>query len=265
MGIQNTTLLLNRPAWVNNDLGAPSGEGVHIGVIDSGWDHVLSIPQISRGVGFVDPHDELALFQSDDDRDRNGHGTACADLIHRIAPGAHLHPIRVFGRRLETSIPLLQAAILYAIEHQFRLVNISLGTFRSETLHPIYVTCEKARRAGLILVAATHNSNAWSYPAIFENVISVGLGDFDSPFDYAYRPGDAVECLAKGRNQRVRFLDGRIESVSGTSFAAPNITGIIALFLERYPEASLEDVRDLLSQYAKPSNEIRILSRVRPF
>jgi len=257
MEVRNPTLLLERPAWISNDLGAPTGAGIDIGVIDSGWDHILPIPQICKGVGFVDPQDELALLQSDDDQDRNGHGTACTELIHRIAPEARLHPIRVFGRRLETSVSMLQAAILYAIEHRYRLVNLSLGTVRAETLHALYTTCEQARRAGLVLVAATHNSRVWSYPAVFENVISVGSGSFDSAFDYAYRPGEAVECLARGNNQLVRWLEGRTVLMSGTSFAAPNITGIIALFLERYPAAALEEVRDLLARYAAPSNAER--------
>ena len=90
-----------RPAWVIDALGAPTGKGVRIGVIDSGWDRHVLIPQIEQGVGFVDPLDELSVLKSEDDHDRIGHGTACTDLILRIAPEARIVPIRIFGHRLE--------------------------------------------------------------------------------------------------------------------------------------------------------------------
>jgi subtilisin family serine protease len=49
-------------------------------------------------------------------------------------------------------------------------------------------------------------------------------------------------------NQRLRWLGGREEVMSGTSFAAPHITGIVALILERYPRAALEEVREVLGR-----------------
>ncbi len=248
---QEVGLIGERPAWVRDALGNPTGRGVRIGVIDSGWDRTVPAPSVKQGVGFVDLQDDLTLGHSDDDHDRIGHGTACTDLILRIAPEATVHPIRVFGGRLETDATIIKAAILWALERRCQVVNISLGTLRADALYMLYATCELARREGLLLVAANHNSNAWSYPAIFENVISVGSGRFDSPFDYCYRPDEAVECLAKGKQQLVRSLGGKKEITSGTSFAAPNITGIIALFLERYPGASLEEVRHLLATYAQ--------------
>ena len=250
----NHSLILSPPSWVRDDLGAPTGYGVRIGVIDSGWDRTQRVKQVFDGVGLVDPEEDLALQHTDDYHDRIGHGTACTDLILRIAPDATIYPIRVFGERLETSVPTLRAALQWAVEQELHVVNISLGTLREDALHPLYAACEAARRHGLIIVAATRTGNTWSYPALFDNVISVGMADFDSPFAYHYRPDHSIECLAKGRQQRVRFLGGVETVVSGTSFAAPNITGLVALFLESYPKARLYDVRRLLAQYAIPTD-----------
>ena len=250
-GVMPPSLEAERPAWVRDALGNPTGRGVRIGVIDSGWDRTQPAPAVAPGIGLVDPGDDLALCLSDDDHDRNGHGTACTDLILRSAPDAIIQPIRVFGERLETDPIILKAAIQWAIEQRCHLVNISLGTLRADALYMLYAVCEEARRAGVLLVAATHNSHAWSYPAIFENVISVGAAPLASPFDYLYRPDEAVECLARGRNQLIRGLGGKMDVKSGTSFAAPNITGLIALFLERHPGAPLTDVRHLLAQYSR--------------
>ena len=239
------------PAWVAEELGRPTGKGILVGVIDSGWDRACDDPRVLPGVGLVDPGDDLAMVRSDDDHDRVGHGTACIHQILRIAPDARVVPIRVFGNGLETSPGTLQAGILYAIERGVNVVNLSLGTTLEGTLHPLYAACEKARRQGIIVVAAGHNSSDWSYPAIFENVIGVSAGRFGSAYDYRYHLGDeALECQAWGVEQPVIWLGGSEQVKHGTSFAAPNITGIVSLLLERHPGATLEQVRKLLARHA---------------
>jgi len=238
------------PAWVAEGLGRPTGKGLLVGVIDSGWDRACDDPRVLPGVGLVDPADDLAMLRSDDDHDRVGHGTACIHQILRIAPDARVVPIRVFGKDLETSPGTLQAGILYAIERGVNVVNLSLGTTLEGTLHPLYAACEKARRQGIIIVAAGHNSRDWSYPAIFENVIGVSAARFGSAYDFRYHADEAMECQAWGIEQPVVWLNGEQQVKHGTSFAAPNITGIVCLLLERHPGATLEQVRDLLAEHA---------------
>lgn len=241
---------LRRPRWLRG-LGSPTGEGVRIGVVDSGWDRTIDDDKVRPGISFVDPDDELACKKNDDDHDTNGHGTGCIDVIRRIAPAAEIVPIRVFGREIETSPGTLQSAIHWASEQGLQLINVSLGTLREDVLKPLYVTCEKARRGGSILVAAAHNHSTWSYPAVFENVLSVGrlTAVPPSPYDYAYRPGEATECLAMGTHH-VQWIGGQTAFRAGTSFAAPVMTGIVALLLERHPDADLDAMREILAQYA---------------
>lgn len=239
-----------RPAWVEKELGSPTGRNLRVGVIDSGWDRSIADARVLPGVGLVDPADELALGRSDDDHDLHGHGTACADQVLRIAPQAQVVPIRVFGRGLETSPPVLYEALKWAVEQELDVINVSLGTNLQEALLPLYVLCEKARRRGTLIVAAGHNVRDESYPAVFENVIGVDAERFDSPFTYRYRPDEAMECVAWGVQVPVLWLGGQRVPKSGTSFAAPQISGIVTLFRERYPQATLEDVRELLQRYA---------------
>lgn len=241
---------LQPPAWVRDALGGATGKGIRVAVVDSGWDRSLDEPRVLPGVGFVDPADDFAMARNDDDADVLGHGTACADLILNIAPDARVVPVKVFGRVLETSPGTLHAALLWAIEAGVQVINVSLGTRLEGTLHPLYAACEKARRAGIIVVAAGHNANDWSYPAIFENVIGVSAARFDSPFQFRYRPEHAMECEAWGVEQPVLWVGGQRVIKHGTSFAAPNVAGIVALILERHPGATLEDVREMLSQFA---------------
>jgi subtilisin family serine protease len=252
----STDVFSERPSWIDRDFGSPTGAGVRIGVIDSGWDRTLDDPRVISGVSFVDPDDELACLQNDDDHDTNGHGTGCIDIIRRIAPDAEIVPIRVFGQHIETSPGTLQAAIRWAMEQELPLVNVSLGTLRQDAMKPLYVTCERARRRGSILVTAAHNVSEWSFPAVFENVLSVGLlpeeeqARADTRYAYHFRPNDATECLAQGRHQRVQWINDRTVVSSGTSFAAPILTGILALMMESRPDLTLDTVRPLLARYA---------------
>jgi subtilisin len=238
------------PEWVRDALGGATGRGIRVAVVDSGWDRTLDEPRVLPGVGFVDPADDFAMARNDDDADVLGHGTACADLILRIAPDARVIPVKVFGKVLETSPGTLHAALLWAIDAGVQVINVSLGTRLEGTLHPLYAACEKARRAGIIIVAAGHNANDWSYPAIFENVIGVSAGRFDSPYHFRYRPEHAMECEAWGVEQPVLWVGGERVVKYGTSFAAPNVAGIVALILERHPGATLEQVREMLSGFA---------------
>ena len=81
-------------------------------------------------------------------------------------------------------------------------------------------------------------------------MLSVGAAPLKSPYDYHYRPGESVDCRAKSDEQTARFLGGRRGQTWGTSFAAPNVTGLVALFLERHPGSSLHAVRALLARHA---------------
>lgn len=241
------------PEWVIDALGGATGSGIRVAVLDSGWDRAIGDPRVLPGVGFVDPDDDFALANNDDDQDVLGHGTACAGVILEVAPDARILPVKVFGNTLETSPGTLVAALHWAIEAGVQVINVSLGTRLEGTLHALYATCEKARRAGIIVVAAGHNANDWSYPAIFENVIGVSAARFQSPYHFHYRSEHAHECEGWGVDRPVLWIGGGSVVKHGTSFAAPGITGIVCLIKERHPDATLEDVREMLARFALPA------------
>lgn len=248
------------PAWVREALGGATGRGIRVAVIDSGWDRTIDDPRVLPGISFVDPEDDFALGQNDDDHDVLGHGTACVDLVLRVAPDARAVPVRVFGKQLETSPATIHAALLWAIEAGVQVINVSLGTRLEYARDALYVACERARRAGIIVVTAGHNANDWSYPAIFENVIGVSAAKFASPYEFRYRAEHAMECEAWGVGQEVTWIGGERVVKHGTSFAAPNVAGIVALILEAHPGATIEEVREMLSRFALPPAEPPIVA-----
>lgn len=243
---------LARPAWIREDLQDAQGRGVRVAVIDSGRDPAWGHPGILPGIGLVAPGETIEHCVSEDDRDRLGHGTACCDILLSVAPEVEILPLRVFGSAFETSPESLGVAIQLAAEHGCNLINLSLGTLREDVAMPLYAICEDAREQGILVIAAVQFGRGTSFPAAFENVLGVQAGRFANIFDFELRPGRAAEIIAHG-DREVRWLGGQRRRIYGSSFAAPHVTGIVALLRERNPELDLETTRELLAQHARPS------------
>jgi len=213
---------------------------VRVAVIDSGWDRSLSDRRVLPGIGFAPPDDT--------DTDRIGHGTGCIDLILGSAPTVEILPVRVFGDRLETSPDMLARALDWAVTHGACVINVSLGTLVDTSAPLLYRACERARRAGVMIVAAAGVAERAAYPAAFDNVVSVGFDPQVVGDAFVYRLGCAVECIAPNTRRVVRWLGGRLQSVQGTSFGAPIVTAEVARLLIDQPSASLADVRCYLQR-----------------
>jgi subtilase family protein len=232
------------PPW----LAGATGRGVRVAVVDSGWDREMADARVLAGFGIDRSAGRLRVTA--DDHDRIGHGTGAIHQVLAMAPEASVIPIRVFGETLETSPGAIMAALDRAIEQRADVVNLSLGTTQADALRPLYAACERARRAGAIVVASGDNFGEASYPAVFEHVIGVAMDVFPSPYEYRYRPDEALEIQAWGVRQPVTTLGGRIVLSTGTSVATANVTGIVTLLRHLHPGATLERIRELLAAHA---------------
>lgn len=239
-----------REGWLAAAVAEATGAGVVVGVIDSGRDPSRKDPRILPGVGLVDPEQPLVPRENEDDIDRLGHGTACIDILLQLAPEARVVPIRVFGESLETSPEVIVAAIDWAAEGRLPLLNLSLGSQSARAARPIYGACQRALGAGTRIVSAVEQTSRSSFPAVFDNVLGVAAAHFPGRLDFAYRPADAVECLGHG-GWPVTGLGGRQQGVFGASFAAPQITAIVARLLELFPRATLGDLQCLLAELGR--------------
>ena len=215
---------------------------VRVAVIDSGVDPT------HEKIGAV--HEVLLDSESPPAAIGAGHGTACAGIIRQIAPTTTLYDVRIFDESLTADGSALLAAIRWAIEQRMDVVNLSLGTTDVAFRDRLAEVCCRAREAGVILVAAEHNDGRESYPAVLSDVIGVAGGKVRGRYGYYYRPGHAIECVARGDMQRVCWTDPSYLMVSGTSFAAPHVTGMVALIRQAHPGASLEQVREVLQTNA---------------
>ncbi len=231
---------------------ALTGHGVKVGVVDSGIDP--SHPKVGPLAGSVefafDPQGEIVCRAATGDL--SGHGTACAGLIRRKAPTAALYSLRILDTSQRADLRLLTAAIRWAASQDLDLLNLSLGTIQPEGIADLQAACRQAVAAGLILVAAAHEEGLTSYPAAFPEVIGVRGGTFSQLHGYYYRDGESSECVARGETQRLCWLGGREVLMGGNSFAAAQLSGLVALIRQAFPGTNLDTVRRALKANALP-------------
>ena len=226
------------------------GCGVKVAIIDSGIDAShAKVKPVSSGVQFrTSAYDQVV--ESADSSDCVGHGTACAGIIRKKAPDARIYSVRIFDESLRASDQALITALRWSTDKGMDVVNLSLGSVHSSVVDELRKVCMEAAAGGAILVSAAHNEGRESYPAIFPEVIGVEGGQVRGDYGYLFRAGDAIECVARGDEQRLCWLNQSEIMAGGTSFAAPHISGIVALILEAEPGADLNRVREVLQENA---------------
>lgn len=237
--------------------GGSTGKGVRVGIIDSGieYDHPAVDDAVKKGIVVeYDPKSEtyLNIIEADNPFDLFGHGTACAGIIHALAPDAELISIRVIGRDLKGKALQFAGGMRWAIENGMQVVNMSLSTSKQEYYAMFHQITDDAFFNNVILVSAVNNIPAPSYPSLYSSVISVAAHEKQDPFTYYYNPSPPVEFGALGIDVRVAWQDKSYTVSTGNSFAAPHIAGIVALIKAKHPELTPFQIKTVL--YACANN-----------
>ncbi len=216
--------------------------------------------------------------------DDNGHGTHIAGIIGGdgkasngkfmgIAPGCHFIIIKILDKRGNGNTENVVQAIDWLVRHkemyQIRIVNISIGMVlqaESQERARLLKAVEYAWDNNLVVVAAAGNNgpgkNSITVPGISRKVITVGC--FDDTKEKIGRSllkpeysgqGPTDHCIVKpelvvpGTNvTSCANQQGMYTKKSGTSMAAPMVSGSIALLLSKYPHMSPADVKLRLYQ-----------------
>lgn len=233
--------------------GGATGAGIDVAVVDSGIEagHPM-VGDVASAVALTyDPTLENRVRSEEGPHDDLfGHGTACAGIIRRVAPHARLHSIRVLGDRLTGKGIVFAAGLEWAIEHGFRVVNLSLSTGREDYFAMFHELADEAYFKGVVLVCAVNNVPAPSYPSQFSSVFSVAAHERADPFGFDYNPAPPVEFGAPGIDVTVAWKDGATITTTGNSFAAPHITGLVARILSKHPDLTPFQVKTVLHAVA---------------
>ena len=232
--------------------GCLTGRKVKVAIVDSGI--APSHPKVGMVAGglALSTASNGLVVSARNWADCSGHGTACAGIVRKKAPECEIYSIRIFDQSLSTNERTLTAALEWATTQRMDVVNLSLGSTDVTRREDLREVCRQAEKAGVVVVAAEHNEERESYPAVFPEVIGVSGGWVHGMYDYYYRPGAVIECVARGNYQRVCWLNQREIMIAGTSFAGAHISGIVVLIREAFPGATLEKVREVLQANALP-------------
>ncbi|WP_242674384.1 S8 family serine peptidase [Marinobacter halodurans] len=216
---------------------------------------------------------------TDDGTAPSFHGTHVAGTIAAldndvggvgVAPLATLLPIRVLdntgnGSSLELINAINYLASLSAAQRP-DIINLSLGGVAPSTA--LENAINNASDKGILFVAAAGNQGTTDrvYPAAFDRVIAVGAVDAGNKRASYSTFGNWIDLVAPGGDStRDGNNDGQADAVysdwgqqtgsvfepayagvTGTSMAAPHVSGVLALMRERDPSLSLAKFREYL-------------------
>lgn len=193
--------------------------------------------------------------------DRNGHGTHVAGTIAAlnndigvvgVAPEVEIYAIKVLGNGGIGSWSDLILGIEQALlgpdgvldadgdgiivgdpdDDAAEVISMSLGG--SSAPDSVHDAISEAYQLGVVLVAAAGNEGAEypSYPAVYLEVIAVGATDMDDQVpSWSNRH---PEIVAPGVDILSTYPDNTYKELSGTSMAAPHVSGVVALIQAVY-------------------------------
>lgn len=235
------TNFLNQIHW-SKSLSQGPGRPVRVAILDTGlspfqpylWQKVVS------SLNVIEPN--LPAYDIPQGQDTNddgvldgstGHGTMVAGVVDQISPNSSFVIARVADSDGNASGWTLIKGLAFAVTEGAEVANVSLGTLdRIKAMTDVMEWCESNN---LVVVAAIGNNNLRTacFPAGVRNAICVGgllPNNTKAPFSN-WENSCLVSAPATGIVSQ--DWDGHIGIWSGTSFAAPIVTGAVVEGLRR--------------------------------
>jgi subtilisin family serine protease len=251
---------------------------VGIAIIDTGI--CLTHPDlyVVGGISYVS-----GITSANDDNGHGSHvaGSAAARIdgvgVRGVAPNARLFAVKVLDSTGSGSLSAVIAGVNWVTKNAklkvIKVANMSLGFPATSTT--LNNAISKSVNAGVTYVVAAGNSAtdaATFSPANHPSVITVsaiadedggcgadGLATYygsDDSFATFSNYGTVVDIAAPGVSIYSTFKDGGYATMSGTSMAAPHVSGCVALYLATHPTATPATVRAALLALATPQSPV---------
>jgi thermitase len=234
--------------------------GVPLAVVDTGVQaahpDLVGRVQTASGANCVNPNDTCV---SDPGDDNNGHGTHVAGItgaatnnalgVAGVAFSSPIIPVKVLNSGGSGSYGGIANGILWAVQGGAKAINLSLGgTGFSQTLCDAVTTAINSYGAVVVAAAGNSSSATPSYPAACPGAVGVAatnstdgipsFSNFGSPNVFVSAPGASIYST---------YFNSGYATLSGTSMAAPFVTGLAALLLGQVPSRTPADVKRLLA------------------
>jgi hypothetical protein len=242
-----------------------SGGQVPVGVLDTGVD--ADHPDLAGAVA------EAADFTAAGDRvDRVGHGTHVASVIagsgaasggryRGMAPDVRLYSGKVCDSTLCTESAVLAGMQWAARDKGLRVVNLSLGhpdEPGTDLLETAIDTLTATYGTLFVVAAGNQRTRVWS-PASADAALAVGASDEqDTVAGFSGHDGGKPDIVAPGvditaaRSGDSRLPGDAYTTLSGTSTAAPHVTGAAAILAQQHPDWPPARIKAALTGSATP-------------
>ncbi|AEP86287.1 serine protease Isp [Bacillus spizizenii] len=228
------------------------GKNVKIAVLDTGCDtsHPDLKNQIIGGKNFTDDDGG----KEDAISDYNGHGTHVAGTIAAndsnggitgVAPEASLLIVKVLGGENGSGqYEWIINGINYAVEQKVDIISMSLGG--PSDVPELAEAVKNAVKNGVLVVCAAGNegdgderTEELSYPAAYNEVIAVGSVSVARELSEFSNANKEIDLVAPGENILSTLPNKKYGKLTGTSMAAPHVSGALAL-IKSYEEESFQ-------------------------
>lgn len=237
---------------------------VVVAIIDTGID--IDHPEF---LGRISPFSYNAVTETvglEAVRDDHGHGTMVAGII----AADQTNDVGIAGIIQHVALLVIKAneasegrfrdsalieGIYYAVEQGADVINLSLGGTYANPLTE--AALQHAAEQGVVVIGAAGNSGTDTpkYPASFETVLSVSAVDASRALAEFSNFGANIVLSAPGADIVTTVRNNGYGTVSGTSFAAPQVSGVVALMLSYLGPMSAEEVQQRLFLTAMDEGE----------
>jgi thermitase len=241
-------------SWAAN----PGHPRVVLAIVDSGVDagHPDLKAKIVGAYNSADGNAEVKDFV--------GHGTHVAGIaaaltnnqigVAGVAPECSILAVKVApGSSTAPSTEGIARGILYSLEKGAQVINLSLGSRRESMAITDAVKQALARNVVVVVAMGNDAGNIKSWPAAVPGVIAVGSTDARDQRSRFSNYGDWISVTAPGSDILSTFpfnsnMIGQKEygSISGTSMAAPFVTGLAGLIRSKYPNLPAAEVKRVI-------------------
>lgn len=218
---------------------------VVVAVIDTGVDytHPFLKNRIIEGYDFVD--------NDTDPMDMHYHGTHIAGIItETTTKNVKIMPIRALDENGNGYDSSIAKGIRYAVEHGADIINMSFeGKEYSKYLAG---ALNYAISKDVLVIAAAGNKGADTagyYPSSEEKVVVVSATDESDHVATFSNTGNSIDISAPGVGIISSVPGGKYNRLSGTSMAAPFISGVAAMLKLDKPNRTMSEIESLLKSY----------------
>jgi len=246
-GIDRSVPAIAKHTWDNDDeVPADGKDNDDNGYVDdvSGWDFCSDRPLQDRGRLHYHGTFVSGLIASSYDRKTGAGG---------VAPNVSLMDLRFLdsaGKFYTSDWNKLADAIDYAVENGADIINMSIYASITPP-QEVRQALQRAESEGVLIVGITGNEgDRIGYFGSWDEVFAVGAVNRYREVTNFSNYGPEVELVAPGAGVLSLKPGGKVAKGSGTSFAAPHVTGSAALILSKKPNMELSELKRILRKSA---------------